>query len=86
MIYCDKLRQFTMTSCDRPLWPRSTRHTTCCGDAVMATDSLAQENRPPGQKIGKRWRFHRDAVDEWLKKMGPEGQKILDEYYKRIAK
>ena len=28
---------------------------------------LAQENKLPGQKIGKRWRFHRDSVDEWLK-------------------
>lgn len=28
---------------------------------------LAQENKLPGQKIGKRWRFHKDAVDDWLK-------------------
>jgi excisionase family DNA binding protein len=28
---------------------------------------LAQENKLPGQKIGKRWRFHREAVDDWLK-------------------
>jgi len=21
----------------------------------------------PGQKIGKRWRFHKDAVDAWVK-------------------
>ncbi|MGM0490551.1 MAG: helix-turn-helix domain-containing protein [Planctomycetota bacterium] len=28
---------------------------------------LAVENKLPGQKIGKRWRFHKDAVDEWLK-------------------
>jgi excisionase family DNA binding protein len=28
---------------------------------------LAVENKLPGQKIGKRWRFHRDAIDEWLK-------------------
>jgi excisionase family DNA binding protein len=32
---------------------------------------LAQENKLPGQKIGKRWRFHKDAVDEWLK-VSPE--------------
>jgi excisionase family DNA binding protein len=24
---------------------------------------LAQDNKLPGQKIGKRWRFHKDAVD-----------------------
>lgn len=28
---------------------------------------LAQEGSLPGQKIGKHWRFHRDAVDHWLK-------------------
>jgi len=25
---------------------------------------LATENKLPGQKIGKRWRFRKDAVDE----------------------
>jgi len=25
-----------------------------------------QEGRLPGQKIGKRWRFHRAAIDRWL--------------------
>lgn len=28
---------------------------------------LAQEGRLPGQKIGKHWRFHKEAVDDWLK-------------------
>jgi len=28
---------------------------------------LAQVNKLPGQKIGKRWRFHKDAVDAWVK-------------------
>jgi len=33
---------------------------------------LAQENKLPGQKIGKRWRFHKDAVDAWVKHgLGP---------------
>jgi len=27
---------------------------------------LAQAGRLPGQKVGKRWRFHRAVVDEWL--------------------
>ena len=27
---------------------------------------LAQDNKLPGQKIGKRWRFHREAVDAWV--------------------
>ena len=28
---------------------------------------LAQDNKLPGQKIGKRWRCHKDAVDAWVK-------------------
>lgn len=28
---------------------------------------LAQRGGLPGQKVGKHWRFHRGAVDEWLK-------------------
>ena len=29
---------------------------------------LAREGRLPGQKVGKRWRFHKDAIDGWLKR------------------
>ncbi len=28
---------------------------------------LAVENKLPGTKIGKRWRFHKDAIDQWVK-------------------
>ena len=28
---------------------------------------LAQEGKLPGQKVGRHWRFHREAVDQWLK-------------------
>lgn len=28
---------------------------------------LAQEGKLPGQKIGRHWRFHREAIDGWLK-------------------
>lgn len=28
---------------------------------------LAQEGKVPGQKVGKHWRFSRDAVDAWLR-------------------
>ena len=28
---------------------------------------LAQEGRIPSQKVGRHWRFHRIALDEWLK-------------------
>lgn len=32
---------------------------------------LAQEGALPGQKVGRHWRFHRDAVDQWLRKELP---------------
>jgi len=28
---------------------------------------LVQEGKLPGQKVGKRWRFHKEAIDQWLK-------------------
>lgn len=28
---------------------------------------LAVESKLPGTKIGKRWRFHKDAIDQWVK-------------------
>jgi excisionase family DNA binding protein len=28
---------------------------------------LAQEGSIPGLKVGKPWRFHREAIDDWLK-------------------
>lgn len=27
---------------------------------------LAQEGKVPGQKVGKHWRFKKDAIDRWL--------------------
>jgi excisionase family DNA binding protein len=27
---------------------------------------LAQGGALPGQKVGKHWRFHKDAIDDWL--------------------
>ena len=34
---------------------------------------LAQDGRLPGQKVGKRWRFHKQAIDEWLKQHPQRG-------------
>ena len=28
---------------------------------------LVQNGRLPGQKVGKRWRFHKGAIDDWLR-------------------
>ena len=27
---------------------------------------LAVEGKLPGQKVGKRWRFHKGAIDAWV--------------------
>ena len=27
---------------------------------------LAQKGKIPCQKVGKHWRFHKDAIDSWL--------------------
>jgi excisionase family DNA binding protein len=32
---------------------------------------IAQQGSIPGQKVGKHWRFHKDAVDQWLRQRGP---------------
>ena len=29
---------------------------------------LAQAGKIPCQKVGRHWRFHREAVDQWLRK------------------
>lgn len=31
---------------------------------------LAREGKIPGQKVGRHWRFHRVAIDEWLSDRG----------------
>jgi excisionase family DNA binding protein len=35
---------------------------------------LAQEGRLPGQKVGRHWRFHREAIDNWLKRTEVAGR------------
>ncbi|MCB9610227.1 MAG: helix-turn-helix domain-containing protein [Polyangiaceae bacterium] len=34
---------------------------------------LAQDGKLPGQKVGKHWRFKKDAIDRWLEDH-PEGR------------
>ena len=34
--------------------------------AKSTTYKLAQEGKIPGQKVGRHWRFHREAIDVWL--------------------
>ena len=40
-----------------------------------------QNGKLPGQKVGKRWRFHKGAIDDWLRQ---HPEHIIDE--KREAK
>jgi excisionase family DNA binding protein len=35
---------------------------------------LAQEGRLPGQKVGRHWRFHREAIDAWLRRNSPSSE------------
>jgi excisionase family DNA binding protein len=40
---------------------------------------LAQAGRVPCQKVGRHWRFRREAIDRWLEQAGPEtGIKVID--------
>lgn len=31
---------------------------------------LAQEDKLPGQKVGRHWRFHKDTINRWLSEKG----------------
>ena len=33
---------------------------------VSSVYRLAQEGRIPSDKVGGRWRFHRETIDDWL--------------------
>jgi len=35
---------------------------------------LAQEGKLPGQKVGKHWRFRKDAIDRWLEDRSSTGK------------
>ena len=34
--------------------------------ARSTTYKLAQEGKIPGHKVGRHWRFRKDAIDRWL--------------------
>jgi excisionase family DNA binding protein len=36
---------------------------------------LAQEGKVPGQKVGKHWRFKKEAIDRWLEDGPTESEK-----------
>jgi len=29
--------------------------------------TLAQEGKMPCQKVGRQWRFHKEAIDNWIR-------------------
>jgi len=39
------------------------------------TYKLAQEGKIPGVKVGRHWRFHREAVDGWLRRGEPSKER-----------
>lgn len=41
--------------------------------AKSTTYKLAQEGKIPGQKVGRHWRFHKDAIDRWLSEQSQTG-------------
>lgn len=36
---------------------------------------LLAEGKVPGQRVGRHWRFSRDAIDSWLKEPGTKTSK-----------
>lgn len=40
---------------------------------------LAQEGKIPCQKVGRHWRFHRQAIDRWLANLPSGVDSKLDE-------
>jgi excisionase family DNA binding protein len=39
---------------------------------------LTQEGKIPGQKIGRHWRFSKDAIDKWLEEAHKRGMQTGD--------
>ncbi|MBE7556740.1 MAG: helix-turn-helix domain-containing protein [Anaerolineales bacterium] len=42
---------------------------------------LAQEGKIPGKKVGRHWRFHRAAIDDWLKGLATETPDKIETSY-----
>jgi excisionase family DNA binding protein len=47
---------------------------------------LAQEGALPGQKVGRHWRFHREAVDDWLRNERQMGALHTNQHTPRNAR
>jgi excisionase family DNA binding protein len=44
---------------------------------------LAQEGKIPARKVGRHWRFHRQAIDDWLKVSESESSNGAEAGYDR---
>ena len=38
---------------------------------VKSVYRLLREGKIPGRKVGRCWRFHRDGLERWLKRVNP---------------
>jgi excisionase family DNA binding protein len=38
---------------------------------------LCADGKVPGQKVGRHWRFHREAIDAWLKRTRADARRSL---------
>ncbi len=38
---------------------------------VKSVYRLLREGKIPGRKVGRHWRFHRDGLERWLKRVNP---------------
>jgi excisionase family DNA binding protein len=48
--------------------------------SISSLYKLAQEGRIPCQKVGRHWRFRREAIDRWLEQSKPPfHSRIADE-------
>jgi excisionase family DNA binding protein len=44
--------------------------------SISSLYKLAQEGRIPCQKVGRHWRFRREAIDRWLEQRHPLQSRI----------
>lgn len=56
--------------------PKLKRHLyAAAGTSRSTLYKLAQDGKLPGQKVGRRWRFHKDAIGDWLTQHPERGKK-----------
>jgi len=51
----------------------------CLEHSTLSLRHQARRGDVPGQKVGRHWRFHKIAIDEWVKRGLPANDKGRDE-------